>query len=118
MRSAARMTWSSALSNLALFVTALGLAIHVRAGLGHWPKPMWEDYRTLGFEVHALALLGIGLFAVYAAVPVWALCVCLPRFRVSARTHLIQAALYLLGWGLVAGFIVLDPYQFVTWLKD
>jgi hypothetical protein len=79
---------------------------------------MWEEYRTAGFDLHYLTLLGVGLFALYAAVPLWTLCVCIPRFRLSARTHLVQAALYLLGWGLVAGFITLDPYRFVTWVID
>ena len=79
---------------------------------------MWEEYRTTGFDAHGLALMGIWLFTMYAALPLWMLCICIPRLRLSARTHLIQAALYVLGWSLVAGFITLDPYQFVSWLKD
>jgi hypothetical protein len=79
---------------------------------------MWEDYRTIGFNVHGIALITLFLFSVYAAVPLWAICVCVPRLRLSRRTHLMQASLYLLGWALIAGFIKLDPYQFITWLKD
>ena len=118
MHTGERITWTSALSSLALFLTAVGLALHVRLGVGHWPGPMWEDYRTTGYDVHALAVMGIWLFTVYAAVPLWTLCICIPRLRLSAGTYLAQAALYVLGWGLVAAFIVLDPYQFITWLKD
>ncbi len=112
------VSWISSLSTLTLFVTALGLALHVRVGLGHWPRPMWEDYRTFAFETHFLALQAVWLLAVYAAAPLWAVCVLLPRLRLPVRVHAFQALFYLTGWGLVAGLIALDPFQFVTWLKD
>jgi hypothetical protein len=112
------VSWTCSLSSLALLLLTLGLALHVRVGLGHWPRPMWEDYQTLGFQTHQLALLGVGLFAVYAAVPVWILCVSFRRLRASPRVLLVQAGIYLAGWALVAGLIRLDPYQFVTWLVD
>jgi hypothetical protein len=79
---------------------------------------MWEDYRTSAFDVHWILLIGVGLFAVYAAIPVWIGCKCLRRVRSSKRADLAQAALYIVGWSLLAGFIALDPYQFVTWFAD
>lgn len=103
---------------MALFLTAVSLALHVRLGVGHWPRPMWEDYRTVGFNAHGVALQGVFLFAAFAALPLWTVCVCIPRFRLAPRTHLTQAGIFLLGWALVAGFVVLDPFQFVSWLAD
>lgn len=117
-RTGKPITWTTALSSLALFITIVSLALHVRLGVGHWPQPMWEDYRTTVFDVHLLAVTGVGFFTVFVSVPLWALCICIPRLRLSARTHLIQAALYVLGWSLIVGFVMLDPYQFIDWLAD
>jgi len=96
-RAGARITWTSALSSLALFLTA-SVWRFTFVGVGHWPRPMWEDYRTTAFDAHGLALMGLGSSPVYAAVPCDALPLH-PRLRLSVRTHLIQAAVY--GW---AGF--------------
>ena len=79
---------------------------------------MWEDYRTPLFDVHWSVLIGVAFFAIYAAVPLWIVSVAVRRFRSSKRNHGIQAGLYLVGWGLIAAFIALDPYGFVTWVAD
>lgn len=118
MNASARVTWLAALSSLALFVTSAALAVHVRLGLGHWPKPMWEDYRTVGFEMHQGVLIGVALFALYVAGPLWAVFVCIPRLRQSWGTHWRQLAVYALGWCCVLAFIALDPYHIVTWWRD
>jgi hypothetical protein len=79
---------------------------------------MWEDYRSPLFEVHWWAVMGVAFFALYAAVPLWILTVAVRRFRSSRRVHVTQAGLYLVGWGLIATFITLDPYRFITWFAD
>ena len=112
------VSWACALSSAALFLLAICLAAHVRLGLGHWPRPMWEDYRTPAFDLHWIVLIGVGFFAVYGAIPFWLLCVCLRRLRCSKKAHFAQAAAYVVGWCLLAGFIALDPYHFVSWFAD
>jgi hypothetical protein len=79
---------------------------------------MWEEYRTSAFDIHSIGIIGLWFFAVFVAVPLWTLYICLSRLRLPPRTHMIQAAVYLLGWALVVGFVALDPYEFITWLKD
>jgi hypothetical protein len=112
------MTWVCALSSVALVVGAVLLALHVRLGLGHWPTPMREDYRTLAYQLHEQVVVGMAAFAVYAAVPLWILFVCLPWFRISGRVHVVQVFIYLFGWALVAILLYFDPYRFVSWLAD
>ena len=117
-RLGAVISWVCGLSSTALFFLGVCLAAHVRLGLGHWPRPMWEDYRTPAFDLHWQLLIGVALFAVYGAIPLWILCVAWRRLRTSRHAHIAQAAAYVIGWGLVAGFIALDPFQFVSWFAD
>lgn len=94
------------------------MAGHVRLGLGHWPKPMWEDYQTTLFRVHWHALVALAFFTVYAAIPLWLLLLCPRRFRISLRAHVIQFAAYGLGWMLVFLVLKYDPTTFTAWFLD
>jgi len=38
------ITWVPVLAPALLLFAFLTLAAHVRLGLGHWPRPMWEEY--------------------------------------------------------------------------
>lgn len=117
-RSGSVLAWTSGLSSAVFFVLAISLAIHVRVGLGHWPEPMRESYRTSAYEFHETALVWAAMFVLYAAIPLWVLCVSIRPLRSTARVHLIQAGIYVMGWGLVVGFLALDPFGFVSWFMD
>jgi hypothetical protein len=94
------------------------MAAHVRLGLGHWPKPMTESYRSAAFTVHETALFIVGLFALYGAVPLYLSLLLFRRHRVTPQFHLKQAAVYILGWILIVLLAKADPTTFTEWLLD
>lgn len=112
------LTWICAFSSLALLLTALTLAIHVRLGLGHWPEHMVEDYDTTAFEVHEWLLFCVAHFALFMAIPLWPLLLLFKRFRAGVRTHLVQSIVYTLGWLLIYLFVRFDPTSFSRWYLD
>ena len=113
------LTWLPVLSPTLLLLIFLTLAAHVRISLGHWPKPMWEHYWTTNYALHAYAFMGLSLFTVYAAVPLWLLLLlCFRQLRISWATHLVQAGTYALGWGLIGAYAAWDPGHFLAWWLD
>jgi hypothetical protein len=112
------LLWLCSLSSAALLLLWLALALHVRLGLGHWPTPMIENYRTTFFTVHYQILLGVGLFAVYGAAPLWFLLLCVHRFRGAWRTHIAQGVAYILGWIMMFLVVKFDPTTFTDWFLD
>jgi hypothetical protein len=94
------------------------MAVHIRIGLGHWPTPMMEDYRTIPFRIHEYVLIGILLFAVFAAGPIWLVCLFFRRLRLPWRVHVTQAAIYGLGWLLIFLASKYDPTTFTAWFLD
>ena len=106
---------SSSLLLLFVFIT---LAAHVRLGLGHWPTPMLEKYQTAAYDGHEQMFVWVALFTVYAAVPLWLLSLCFGMFRISLKTHLLQASFYAMGWVLIGLYGSIDPGRFVEWFLD
>ena len=111
-------SWLLALTPTLLLLLLIGLTLQVRLGVGHWPQPLIEKYNTSAFKRNLVIFAGVAVFTIYAAPALWLVCVCLPLFRLSFKTHMIQAALYVAGWGLIAGYWALDPGRFITWLLD
>jgi hypothetical protein len=107
-----------AISPVLLLCVFIALAVHVRGGLGHWPTPMIEDYGTLAYRIHEQVLTWVGFSAVFAAIPLWLLMLCIPPFRISARTHLVQAGVYAVGWIFVMLYAAVDPGRFLEWFLD
>ncbi len=117
-RSLPLATWPFVFSPVLLLLIFIALAVHVRVGLGHWPTPMTENYHTPAVRVHEQVVLWLGLFAIYAAIPLWLLILCFRPFRSSLKTHLVQAGVYALGWGLIALYGAVDPGRFLEWFLD
>lgn len=117
-KSRAFWTWIPGLAPMLLLVAILTLAAHVRLGLGHWPTPMVESYHSPGYLRHEVIVGLIGGFALYVAGPLWAIFVAIPWFRISAKTHLIQLAMYLGGFLLIFLAGKFDPTPFTEWLLD
>ena len=113
-----RLTWFLAASSLLLLVVIIGLALHVRLGLGHWPQPMVENYDSGLYDIHEWLIVIVGYYAVYVAVPLLLLVLSFPRFRSSPQTHAGQFGLIALGWILIGLFYLVDYGKFVTWLLD
>jgi hypothetical protein len=112
------LTWVLVASPLLLLVIFFTLAVHVRIGLGHWPTPMIENYETTAYNLHMLVFISALLFAVYVAVPLWLISLCFRVFRISLKTHLIQAGVYAVGWALIVLCTLVDPCKFVEWFLD
>lgn len=111
-------TWICSLSSFLLLLTFVSMAFHIRLGLGHWPTPMTENYHTTAFRTHEHVLIAVLLFTVYAAVPLWVVCLCFRRLRLSRRAHVMKAAVYGLGWLLILLASKYDPTTFTEWFLD
>ena len=94
------------------------MGLHIRLGLGHWPKPMTENYQTVAFRIHEGAFVIIMLFTVFAAVPLWGVLLCFRRLRLTWRAHIAQALTYGLGWLVILVAGKLDPTTFTEWFLD
>ena len=112
------LTWTLMSSSLLLLFIFLSLAAHVRVGLGHWPTPMLENNETAAYNGHEQVFIWGTLFTIYAAVPLWLVSLCFGMFRISFKTHLIQASVYVAGWALIALYCFIDPGRFAEWFLD
>jgi len=114
----ATITWLLASSSMVLFLTLVSLGLHVRLGLGHWPKPMGESYRTPAFDQHFYIVEVCALFALFIAPPLWLIFLCSQELRFQRRSFPWQAAFYLFGWIVILAAAVFDPNEFTAWLLD
>jgi hypothetical protein len=115
-----RATWALMLTPLLLLIVFLTLMAHAWIGLGHLPEPMVEGYQTTAFHAHQLAVIWLGCFAFWGAMPLWLGLLCVRRFRQSWSWKLpfLQAMTFVLGWVIVAIVAAIDPGQFVSWYLD
>jgi hypothetical protein len=111
-------TWLCMVSPFMLGLTYVTMGLHIRLGLGHWPKPMVENYQTVAFRIHEGTFLVVMLFTVFAAVPLWGVFLCFRRLRLSWRTHIAQALTYSLGWLVILVAGKYDPTTFTDWFLD
>ena len=112
------LTWLCMISPFVLGLAYVTMGLHIRLGLGHWPKPMVENYQTLAFRIHEGAFFVVMLFTVFAAVPLWVVFLCFRRLRLSWRAHAAQALTYGLGWLVILVAGKLDPTTFTDWFLD
>jgi hypothetical protein len=112
------LTWALVLSPLVVLFVFVTLAAHVRLGLGHWPMPMLESYATTAYSRHVQVFVWFARFAVYGAIPLWIVALCFRRFRISLKTHLIQAVVYVAGWVFIGIYGMVDPGSFAEWFLD
>ncbi len=101
-----------------LLFAVVTLAVHVRLGLGRWPTPIYESYRTSASILHMSILERTSVFAIYCAGPLWLVCLLIPMFQPSRRSIVSQVAVAGVGWLLIVGFLTLDPTTFSAWLLD
>ncbi len=111
-------SWLCALGPLAMTAGLVTLMLHVRLGVGHWPEPMREDYRTFASNAHSLVELWLFAHSLMLAPVSWLVLLCFRATRGTWRFHLRQLAWFALGWGLTLAIWHGDPFRFVTWLKD
>ena len=95
--------------------------IAARFSLGHWPRPYFDDPKTLGIWVDipyavTYAFLNVGL-PTFPLVIVALFCVALwkPEQR---RPLAATAASALLLAGLVLAFLRWDPFHIADWFAD
>jgi|GEM_PF-5790681 len=112
------MQMVSASAPLVLLGLLISLAIHIRVGLGHWPKPMTEDLPTVAFQWHD-NLVGIWfIFSLFGAAPVWCICQFIPSPGAPRQKIDKQAVLFIAGWCAIFMLGRFDPTSFTEWLLD
>jgi hypothetical protein len=94
-------TWFCSASSVATSFLVLTLAIH--GWIVGESAVISESSGPLGLEIHLLLLAAFALFATWAAAPLWIGLLLFRRFRVSYRTHVIQACVFAAGWLLSFG---------------
>jgi hypothetical protein len=99
-------------------VALLVYVTHIRLALGHWPTPHKDYDLGLLYDVHNILFSFIYLFAVYAAVPLWFICLLFPRLRPSRRERWLQPVVFLGGWAVIVLAAYLDPTTFTKWFLD
>ena len=75
----------------------------------------WE-YEPQGFVTDGSAYLPD--FTVFAAGPLWMVCLCIKALRLPWRVHLAQVLVYGLGWLLIFLAARCDPTTFTEWFRD
>ena len=63
-------------------------------------------------------LVGVGLFAVYAAAPLWLVLLCYRSFRLAWSKHVVQILIFGAGWLLIFLAGKYDPTPFTYWFLD
>ena len=113
------VSWLCAISPLVLLFFFITLGIHIRLGLGHWPTPMFEGYHSSAFHVHEIIFGSWLIFSVYAAGPLWLLCLLIPSLR-PTRPHprLTQFFTLIGGWLLNCAILRFDPTTLSAWFLD
>lgn len=111
-------TWLCCVSPWILLFLFVALAVHVRLGLGHWPRPMWEEYHSLAFSIHQFLIWCFLALSLFAAPPSWLIFLCFRRFRLSLPVHLTQVVAFGCGWLTISLLGKYDPTTFTAWFLD
>ena len=112
------LAWSCYLSSWALLVLWMAMAINCRLGLGHWPKPMLENYSSTSYQWLEATAFIVGWFAAIAAGPVCLVTLIIGCRQKSMRGNLWRVALYGLGWVCLVCAMRFDPTTFSDWWFD
>ena len=109
------VTWLCGLSSWLLLLLWIAMAVNCRLGLGHWPKPMIENYRSGAYELLELAAILWGYFTLFLAGPL-----VLITFVIgfSDKSNRYRAILYTVGWACLLCVMWLDPTSFTEWWID
>jgi len=114
------ITWVfTGLPYLGLFMFAT-MALNVRLAVGHWPTESLEvKDMTLGLVLHDCLFITSFLLGAFAAGPLWLISLFFSKFRISARIHIVQAGILILGLFLIwLGPFELFPSEWVVWFLD
>lgn len=114
------ITWALMLTPLLLLVVFFSLMIHLWIALGHWPTPSNQDYRPAIFLMHERFVTWFGRFTIWGAIPIWLGLVCIQRFHWSwsMKLHVVQALVFVAGWGAIVGFAAWNPGKVMNWYFD
>ena len=112
-------TWFCAGLPLIAFLVFLSMALHVRLSIGEWPHDALEmKDMSLGLALHEFCFAITLLFGGFVATPLWLILLCFRSLRISARTHVVQASILLLGLFMLWGGMMMLPSKWVTWFLD
>ena len=111
-------TWFFAFSPFLIFVVFGAMAMHVRLSLGHWPKPMIEDFSSPYMPIFGRCIgLAMTISTEYA-IAIWLLIVSIKPLRISWRAHISQVIFYLNSWFLTLLCCIFLPGDFISWYFD
>ena len=80
---------------------------------------MFEDYHSRTFDFHANTLGIFAAFCLYAAGPLWLVCLLIPQLRPAwPRAVVFQLITAVIGWLLMFGVLTFDPTTFSAWVLD
>ncbi len=113
-----RPSWACALAPWGFLMLLASVILHLRLGLGRFPKPMWDDYLTSAFRVHASIVLAAGWVSALVVPLVWLAMQAFPRLRAPTAVFLRQFAVTVLGWAVFFAFAIGDPWRLVSWYLD
>ena len=78
---------------------------------------MFEVYHSPAFDFHAGALFVFAASCLYAAGPLWLVCLLIPRLRPAwPRAVVLQLITAAIGWLLMLGVLTWDPTTFSAWI--
>jgi len=113
------VTWFCAALPLVALLIFVSMALHVRLSMGRWPNDALEiKDMSPGLALHDFVFAAMLLFGGFGAVPLWLILLCFRPLRISARTHVIQAGVLLLGTLTLWGGMMSLPPECVTWFLD
>jgi hypothetical protein len=113
-----RPSWACALAPWAFLILLTTVILHLRLGLGRFPKPMWDDYLTPAFRLHSSIVHASGVLSALTVPVVWLALQWFPRFRAPTPVFLRQIAVTILGWAVFFAFAIGDPWRLVSWYLD
>ncbi len=111
------VVWGMGLCPMALLGLVLAASFSLRAELGHWPEPMFDDGHS-AVANYETAFLSIFILTIILAIPFWLLVLLSSRARASVSQRVLVSSAYLSGWALLVLYCRVDPWRFIEWFLD
>ena len=112
--------WSFFVISWLPYVWVMGvvsLAARARAYLGYWPSPSHPDPKSLPFEFHYEALWGLFDCLKWSILFAFAYYF-LNRLILKRSSSRVLLQVYLVGWGVIIGMILIPRINFAVWFFD
>lgn len=109
------ITWIPSVTPWICMLVLGTMVLHLRIAFGEWPHISPGTSFPFGLRIHG-SLFGIVFIAALVSCPFWIIAVCIPRFRLSGREHLLQMAVYFIGCAAVNFSPMYEPTGLANYL--